>query len=184
MIPILLYEGVSAFEAVGALAALRAAQLDAELVSEDALVQPREGGARLVPARLGYAAIEAAPAVVLPGGDVKRALHDAPLAKALRARRGSWVLAAGEAVQLAAHAGLTEGRRVAVAPGGAAPPGAIAAHARLVADGRLLTGTGGDAIVDLALHYVRHEHGDDVAARAAAVLGREYRPFALGSDPV
>lgn len=177
---ILLYPGVSGHEALAALAALQAAGLTGELVAHEALVLTQEG-ARLVPERLGYATIEAAPAVVLPAGGSEAALLDAPLARALRARRGRWTLASGDAVRLAAAAGLADDRRVAVPPGASAPPGTRAAHARLVEDGRLLTCTGGDALVDLVLHHAAREVGEAAARRAAETLGREYRVFALGA---
>ena len=171
-VAILAYERVSAYEALGALAALHAAGIPAELVSDDALVLAREG-ARLVPARLGPATLETAPAAILPGGHADPLLTHAPLAKALRARRGRWTLASGAGIRLAHAAGLPEGRRVA------GPT-----TARLVAAGRLLTCAGGDAIIDLALHYAARELGDDAAAKAAHALGREHRPYAKGAaDP-
>lgn len=176
---IVLYEGVSAFEAMGALAALRAAQLPAQTVAADALVPSREG-ARLVPHALGYASVESAAAAILPGGDARKALADAALAKALRARRGHHNLAAGEGARILAAAGLVDGRRIARLPGDAALPGAEPVHSRLVADARLLTCFAGDALIDLVLHYVAHEHGHERAASAAAALGREFRPFAYG----
>lgn len=176
---ILLYEGVSAFEALGALAALRAAERPVELVAREALVRTQEG-ARLVPDRLGYDALADAPALILPSGDVAKLLADAELAKALRARRGKHVLAAGEAVRLLTAAGLTGERRIARLPGDAEIPGATSVHARLVADGRVLTSFAGDALIDLALHYVAQTEGDKRAERAAHALGREYRPYAFG----
>ena len=177
-VAVLLYPGVSGHEALGALAALRAAGVDAELVALDALV-PTAEGARVVPMRLGYATLDAAPALVVPGGDVARVLHDAALARALRARRGRWTLTGGDAVRLLGP--LAESRRVAVPPGGEPPAGATASHARLVADGRLLTCAGGDALVDLVLHYVARERGEDAARRAAETLGRPLRTFAMGA---
>lgn len=170
MIPVVIHEGVSGHEALAALAALRAAGLPAELVGEDALVLTQEG-ARLVPARLGYASLAAAEAVVLPGGDATKTLRDAPLAQALRARRGRWLLASGDALRLLHALGLSDGRRVA-GPG----------TARLVADGRILTTIEPDAIADLALHYVSREHGDATARRAAERLGRAYNVFAMGAE--
>lgn len=176
---VLLYPGVSAFEAMGALAALQACGLPAETTSSEALIHSSEG-ARLVPHRLGHAHLADAEAVLVPGGDVEKAIKEADLAKALRARRGRWTLASGDAVRLVAP--LAEGRRVAVAPGGAAPAGATASHARLVADGRLLTCTGGDAMVDLALHYATHAAGEAAARQGAARLGRPYQVFAMGGE--
>lgn len=179
-VAIVLYEGVSAFEAMGALAACRAAGIGAELVAQDALVRSHEG-ARVVPERLGYDALAGAAAVVIPGGAVDRALVDAGLARALRERRGKFVLAAGDAVRIIASAGLVDQRRLARLPGEAPPAGATAVHARLVADGRLLTSFGGDALVDLVLHWIGHEHGAKRASDAAAAMGREYKPFAFGA---
>ncbi|GEM_PF-4868854 len=180
---ILLYEGVSAHEALGALAALRAAGLDADLVAAEALVATREG-ARLVPHALGYAKLEAARVAIIPGGDAEKALRDAGLLRALRARRGQWTLASGDAVRLAAAAGLAEGRRVARLPGEALIPGAAEnAASRLVADGRLLTCFPGEPLVDLVLHLVEREEGAPAAQRAAHALGRELRTFALGASP-
>lgn len=182
-IPVILYQGVSGFEALGALAALHAAGRAGELVAADAMVTSREG-ARLVPDRLGYATLEAAPAVILPGGDVRKALVDAALAKALRARRGRFVLASGDAVRVLAAAGLTEDRRIALLPGDAPIPGAEGVASRLVADGRLLTSFAGDALIDLVLHHVGHEADVETAKRAAAALGREHNTFAYGRrDP-
>lgn len=179
--PVLLYPGVSGHEALGALAALEATGLGGELVAVEALVPTREG-ARLVPGRLGYETLATAEDAVLPGGDATTALVDAPLARALRGRKGRWTLASGDAVRLVAATGLADGRRVAVPPGLAAPPPARAAHARLVEDGRLLTCTGGDALIDLVLHHAAREAGEHAARRAAEALGREYRVFALGAE--
>lgn len=180
-VPVVVYPGVSGFEALGALAALRAAGREAELVAAEAVVTTSEG-ARLVPHRLGYQQVEAADALVLPGGDVAKVLADTALARALRARRGRFVLASGEALRVLQHAGLTDGRRVARLPGDAPIAGAEAVASRLVADGRLLTSHAGDALVDLVLHHVAHEEGAPRAERAAAALGREFRPFAYGSE--
>jgi transcriptional regulator GlxA family with amidase domain len=167
-VSIVLYEGVSGHEALGALAAFLASGRPAEFVSIDALVATVEG-ARIVPHRLGHAGLESAEVVVVPGGEVKRALADAALLRALRARRGHWLLVSGDALRLAAAADLTEGRRTA-----------HATSARLVADGRLLSCTGGDALVDLVFHFVSRTEGVEAAARAASLLGRDYRPFAMG----
>lgn len=176
---IVLYEGVSSFEALGALAALRAAERAVELVGVEALVRSREG-ARVVPDRLGYDALARAPAVVLPGGDVRKALADAALARTLRARRGHFVLASGDAVRVLAAAGLTEGRRISRLPGDAEIPAATVVHSRLVADARLLTSFAGDALIDLVLHWIGHEDGAKVGEKAAQAMGREWRPFAFG----
>lgn len=181
-VPIVVYPGVSGFEAMGALAALRAAGREAELVAADAVVQTQEG-ARLVPHRLGYQTLDAADVVVLPGGEVAKPLADAALTRHLRARRGRFLLASGDALRVLHHAGLTEGRRVSRLPGDEAIPGATAVASRLVTDGRLLTCFAGDALVDLVLHLVAHEDGAPRAERAAGVLGREFRPFAFGSGP-
>ena len=174
-----LYQGVSAFEALGALAALKAADLPAQLVGPEALVTTLEG-ARVVPDRLGYDALADAPAVVLPHGDMHRPLADAPLARALRQRRGHFTLASGDAARLLHASGLAQDRRLARLPGEPPIPGTTAVHARLVADARLLTCFPGDALIDLVLHYVGHEHGHERAARAAGRLGREHKPFAFG----
>lgn len=178
---IVVYPGASGQEALGALAAFRAAGLPAELVSNEALVETAEG-ARVVPHRLGWASLDTAPVVVLPGGDVLRALSDAPLVRVLRARRGHWTIAAGEGLRLASAAGLVEGRKVARLPGEAPLAGAHETASRTVADGRLLTSFAGDALLDVVLHYVAREAGPDAAARAAARLGREHRPFVLGGS--
>ncbi|HUR68869.1 MAG TPA: DJ-1/PfpI family protein [Candidatus Thermoplasmatota archaeon] len=178
---IVVYEGASAFEALGALAALRASGRAADLVAQEALVRSLEN-ARLVPDRLGYEALAPAAAVVVPGGEVKRALADAALAKALRARRGHFTLAAGEGVRVLAAAGLTEERRIARMPGEPDLAGATSVHARLVADGRLLTCFPGDALVDLVLHWVGHQDGAAAGERGAHALGREWKPFAFGQN--
>lgn len=181
MIPVLAYEGVSGAEALGAIAALQAGGLRAELVSTEAVVLTREG-ARLVPARMGLATLASAETAVVPGGDVSRLLSDVDVARALRTRKGSWTLLSGEAITLGARIGLVEGRRVARPPGGGAVDGAESvAPSRLVADGRLLTCTGADAIVDLALHHVAHAAGADAARGAAEKLGRTWQPYAMGA---
>lgn len=177
---IILYEGVSSHEAAGALAALRAAHRPAETAGPEALVRSQEG-MRLVPDRLGWDALPAAPAAILPSGDVRKPLADAALARALRARRGHFTLAAGDAVHLLASAGLADGRRIARVPGEPALPGATSVHARLVADARLLTSFPGDALVDLVLHWIGHEDGAETGQRAAEAMGREWKPFAFAA---
>lgn len=179
MIAILLYEGVSAFEATGALAAFAAAGRAAELVASEALVQAREG-VRLVPTRLGHAPLEPAEAVLVPGGDVRRPLADAELVRILRARRGRWSLFSGDASRLAHAAGFTQGRRVSRLPGDTPIPDATAVGARVVVDGRFVTASGGDAALDMALHLIDVLDGGERAKMAAASLGREHRPFAFG----
>jgi transcriptional regulator GlxA family with amidase domain len=181
MAAIILYEGVSSFEAFGALAALRAGGRPARLIGTEALVPTLEGP-RVVPDKLGYDGLEHEDAVIVPGGDVKRPLADAALAKALRSRRGHYVLASGESIRILAAAGLCEGRRVARMPGESEIPGAVEVHARLVADARLLTSFAGDALIDLVIHWIEHEDGAKAGERAAHRLGREYRPFALGEQ--
>lgn len=176
---VVLYEGVSAAEATGALAAVRAAGLPAELAGAEALVHAREG-VRLVPTRLGYASLAEAPSVIVPGGEVGPALADAALVRALRSRRGKWTLFSGAAVRLAHAAGLTEGRRIARLPGDEPIDGATPTASRLVADGRLLTCFAGDATIDLTLHLVSVLEGHPTAQRAAAALGRELNVFAFG----
>lgn len=178
-VSIVVYEGVSGFEVFGALAALHAAGRVAELVGVDALLLTREG-ARIVPERLGYANLERSPCVIIPGGDTRKPLADVDLAKALRARRGSFVLASGDAVRVLAGAGLVEGRRISRVPGDSDIPGATSVHARLVADARLLTSFPGDALIDLVLHWIGHEDGAPAGEKAAHALGRDYRPFAFG----
>lgn len=180
-VAIVLYEGASSFEALGAAAALRAGGVPAQLVAHEALVRSQEG-ARIVPDRLGWSGLEHEPAIVVPSGDITRALADAGLARSLRTRRGKFVLAGGEAVRLVAAAGLADERRVSRLPGDAPIAGATTVHARLVADGRLLTCFAGDALVDLVLHWIGHEHGDTRARDAAAKLGREYQAFAFGQS--
>lgn len=176
---VILYEGASSFEALGALAALRAAARPAELVSSEAIVRTHEG-ARIVPERLGYDALPAARAIILPGGDVRKPLADAALTRALRSRRGQFVLAGGEAVRVLAAAGLAAERRLARVPGEPDIPGATSVHARLVVDGRLLTSFPGDALIDLVLHWIGHEDGASAGEKAAHAMGREWRPFAFG----
>lgn len=180
MIPIVVYEGVAGTEALGALAALRAAGLEAELTGVDAMVATREG-ARLVSTRLGYRTLATAEAVVVPGGESAKLLADALLAKELRARRGKWTLFSGEAILLADRVGLTEGRETAAPPTEAGPVDAKRTPGRLVADGRVLTSRAGDALTDLALHYAALQVGDDEARKAAETLGREWRPFVRGA---
>ena len=180
LVLIVTYEGASAYEALGALAVAHAAGHAAELCAREALV-PAQEGARVVPHRLGFDKLGDARCVVLPGGDVASALRDAELSRGLRARRGKWLLTAGDATQLAHAAGLTDGRRISRAAGESPIAGAENRPARLVADGRLLTCEGGDALVDLVLHYVAQVDGHDAAARAAQRLKREYRPFVLGA---
>lgn len=176
---VLLYEGVSGFEATGAFAALRAAGHAPAFVAREALVPTREGF-RLVPHRLGHDTIPGATALVIPGGDAASALRDADLMRTLRARRGAHVLASGEGIRIAHGADLTTGRRVAQPPG-APLDGTENRPARLVEDGRLLTSAGGDAIVDLALHLVARLDGAEAAKLAAHALGREHRPFVMGA---
>lgn len=175
---IVLQEGASAYEALGALAALRAAGHAVELVSTEALVHAKEG-VRVVPHRLGFDAVPHAACVIVPDGDAERIARDAPLARTLRERRGRWTLASGAAVPLLVATGLALGRDVASAH---PIPGANARPARLVADARILTCESGDAIIDLALHYVAQVDGMDAAARAAHAMGREHRPFVMGAN--
>lgn len=192
-IVVLAYPGCDELDLFGAYSVLvKAAALGQGLRVRLAAREPRvtgSGGATVASAApLG--AVEAADAVVVPGGrGAEQACADEPLLAALRAAaaRGAALYAVCSGALLVAAAGLADGRRVAVHHGKRAllrrhPVGEVVAG--LTRDGRLCT-VGGDRresvkSVDLAFALLADLAPDAVEAVGARM---ELRPGRL-SVPV
>lgn len=177
----LLYDGMASLDAVGPYEVLRNVP-----GWEVRTVAPRAGEVRDERGTLGLIAdhplaeVAAADIVLVPGGAGNRPLlADEELLAWLRAIDGTtkWTTSVCTGSLLLGAAGLLEGRRAttnwleleALRGYGADPVGG-----RFVEDGKVLTGAGVTAGIDMALHLVSREVGPEVAQ--AIQLGIEYDP--------
>lgn len=137
------------------------------------------GGILAVSIRHGPEAIEGADTVVVTRADsLDRPADEAVLGAVRRAySRGGRVASFGTGAFVLAAAGVLDGRpatthshhvrRLAVSYTDVK----VAADARLVDDGQVLTSAEGVAAIDLSLHIIRQDHGDRVVRDVARRLG-------------
>ena len=126
--------------------------------------------------------------LVVPGGPgQERAMQDEELIGfiAQQSAGTAWTAAVCTGALLAARAGVLTGRRATthwLAMNELARLGAIPVHERVVRDGRIITGAGVSAGVDMALTLVAHLYGEEAAQQIQLAI--EYDPdppFAAGS---
>lgn len=151
-------------------------------------VLTREGHQLHVPA--GLAALAGADTLVLPGCAPIVASHPADLVAAVRSAHagGARVVATCTGVSLALAAGVLQGRsatthwRQEESLTGAHPEVALDPQALFVDHGDVVTGAGTAASMDLYLHLIARDHGEEVAAGVARrllappLIGHRRRP--------
>jgi transcriptional regulator GlxA family with amidase domain len=126
----------------------------------------------------GLEATERADTVIVPG---YREVFDPPPAEALAALRaafhgGARVVSICTGAYALAHAGLLDGRRATThwffAPKLAEmfPAVTVDPNALYIDEGRILTSAGLSAGIDVCLHIVRRDHGEELGAALARVM--------------
>ena len=180
-IAILLYDGLTALDAIGPYEVLQRLP-----DSETVMVGEHTGIVRTDTKRLGLA-IDATLAdvtrpdvVVIPGGPGNVAhTTDGPVQQWLRAvdATTTWTTSVCTGSLILGAAGLLTGRRATTywsAVDSLADHGAIPVRERVVIDGKYVTGAGVSAGIDMALTLAAHIAGDTIAQRIQ--LGIEYDP--------
>ncbi len=178
-VQILIYDGVDELDAVAPFEILAAAGFDVELAALDQAQTIRAAhGLALRPDRL----LGPAPnLLVVPGGGwLSKAPAGAwaeagrgvmPAAIAERHAAGSTIAGVCSGVMLLAASGMLRGRPAVTHHGALEDLGeagaVVRSDARVVDDGDVLTAGGVTAAIDLALHIVRRERGDEAARRGA-----------------
>jgi transcriptional regulator GlxA family with amidase domain len=180
-IAILIFPKLTALDAIGPYEVLRSVP-----GWEVKFVAPEKGPLRTDSGALGLHAdysideIEAADAVLVPGGEGNRPLlaDEAVLSWLRQIDAGSkWTTSVCTGSLVLGAAGLLEGKRATcnwLFLDRLADFGATAVEGRYVEDGKLLTAAGVTAGIDMALHLVSREAGPEVAQ--AIQLGLEYDP--------
>jgi AraC family transcriptional activator FtrA len=126
----------------------------------------------------GLEALERADTLIVPG---YRNVLDPPAGAALAALRaafdrGARVVSICTGAYALGHAGLLDGRRVATHWFFAAklaemfPSATVEPNALYIDEGRILTSAGLSAGIDLCLHIVRRDHGEEVGAAIARIM--------------
>ncbi|HWH21375.1 MAG TPA: DJ-1/PfpI family protein [Solirubrobacterales bacterium] len=179
-VSILIYDGLTALDAIGPYDVLRQVPgWEIEFVGKrPGEIRTGAGSLGLVADR-GIAEADHPDILVVPGGDVTAVMADAELLDWIRAadRDSRWTTSVCTGSLILAAAGLLEGRRATghwhwlepLRGFGADPVGG-----RWVEDGKYLTAAGVAAGIDMALHLVDREVGPEVAQ--AIQLGIEYDP--------
>lgn len=178
---ILIFEGLTALDAIGPYEVLRSVP-----GWEVRFVAPSKGEVRTDSGALGLSAdfsideVTEADVVLVPGGEGNRLLlEDEAVLSWLRAvdERTKWTTSVCTGSLVLGAAGLLEGRRATshwlflerLREFGADPVGG-----RFVEDGKIITAAGVSAGIDMALHLVGREAGPEIAQ--AVQLGIEYDP--------
>ena len=180
-IALLLYDGLAPLDAVGPYEVMRNVPgWEVRSVAKEKGECRSEDGSLALLADYSLAEVSAPDIVVVPGGiGNRRLLGDAELLDWLREvdRETKWTTSVCTGSLLLGAAGLLQGKRAttnwlqldALAEFGAEPVGG-----RFVEDGKILTGAGVTAGIDMALHLVAREVGPELAQ--AVQLGIEYDP--------
>jgi transcriptional regulator GlxA family with amidase domain len=180
-IAILLFDGITALDAVGPYEVLRSVPgWEVEFVAKEKGEVRTDCGALGLSADAALADTDAAEIVLVPGGQGTRPLlEDAEVLEWLRRIDATtkWTTSVCTGSLLLGAAGLLEGRRATchwavleqLRDFGAEP-----VQGRYVEDGKLVTAAGVSAGIDMALHLVGREVGPEVAQ--AVQLGIEYDP--------
>jgi transcriptional regulator GlxA family with amidase domain len=189
---VLVYDGADELDVVAPFEILAAAGFQVELASLGShRIRTAHGMTLLADGLLA----PAPDLLVVPGGGwLSRAPEGAwaearrgvaPAAIAARHAAGSVVAAVCSGVMIVAAAGLLAGRPAVThhaALAELAESGALVrADARVVDDGDLLTAGGVTSAIDLALHLVRRERGEETATAAARRIEHEPRGSVLAA---
>jgi len=180
-VSILIFDGITALDAVGPYEVLRSVPgWEVSFVGKEAGEVRTDAGSLGLTADLSLAEAPSADILVIPGGRGSRLLldDDEVLDWVREVDRGSrWTASVCTGSLVLGAAGLLAGRRASghwlylepLREYGADPVGG-----RWVEDGKLLTGGGVSAGIDMALHLVGREVGPEVAQ--AIQLAIEYDP--------
>jgi transcriptional regulator GlxA family with amidase domain len=178
---ILIFDGITALDAIGPYEVLRSAPgWEVEFVGKARGEVRTDSGALGLSADKGLDEVERADIVLVPGGKGNRPLlGDEEVLAWLRRldQQSSWTTSVCTGSLLLGAAGLLQGRRATchwlflekLREYGAEP-----VSQRYVEDGKLLTAAGVSAGIDMALYLVGREAGQEVAQ--AVQLGIEYDP--------
>ncbi|MGN6665181.1 MAG: DJ-1/PfpI family protein [Solirubrobacterales bacterium] len=180
-IALLLYDGLAPLDAVGPYEVMRNVPgWEVRTVAKEKGEIRSEDGSLGLLADRSLAEVDAPDVVLVPGGaGNRRLLGDAELLDWLREvdRETKWTTSVCTGSLLLGAAGLLDGKRAttnwllldALRDFGAEPVGG-----RFVEDGKIVTAAGVTAGIDMALHLVAREAGEELAQ--AVQLGIEYDP--------
>lgn len=180
-IAILLFEGVTALDAVGPYEVLsRLPGAEVRFVAAEPGPQRTDNGALALLAELGLAEVQRPEIFVVPGGFGSRAAmrDDAVLDWVRQAHATSrWTTSVCTGSLILGAAGILDGLKATTHwlwRDQLARLGAEVVPERVVEQGKVITAGGVSAGIDMALHLARREAGDEVAQ--AIQLGIEYDP--------
>jgi putative intracellular protease/amidase len=188
-IAILLFDGVTALDAVGPYEVLRLIPgADVRLVARTPGEQATDGGPLRLVADHALAEVPSPEIVVVPGGPGARALFDdRAVLEWLRSvhERSRWTTSVCSGSMVLGAAGLLDGLRATshwLAREDLADHGALPVHERVVVTGKVITSAGVSAGIDMALQLAALEAGERVAQSIQLLLEYDPRPpFDAGS---
>jgi putative intracellular protease/amidase len=180
-IAILVFDGITALDAIGPYEVLRSVPgWEVQFAGKEKGEVRTDSGSLGLSADHAIADVEAADIVLVPGGQGNRVLldDDEVLGWLRRLDQGTkWTTSVCTGSMVLGAAGLLQGKRATChwafleeLPGYGAEP----VQGRYVEDGKVLTAAGVSAGIDMALHLVGQEAGPEVAQ--AVQLGIEYDP--------
>lgn len=188
-IAILLFDGLTALDAIGPYEALnRLPGATTTFVAEQPGPKRTEDGSLALIADASLSELSAPDIVLVPGGKGRRALmDDCPVHEWLRSvhETSTWTASVCTGSLILAASGLLSGRRATthwLAIDELSELGAEAVSERVVFDGKLVTAAGVSAGIDMGLALAGRIAGEQVAE--AIQLGIEYDPdppYAAGS---
>lgn len=188
-IAILLFDGLTALDAIGPYEALnRLPGATTTFVAEQPGAKRTEDGSLALTADASLSEVPTPDVVLVPGGKGRRALmDDCPVHHWLRSAHetSTWTASVCTGSLILAASGLLSGRRATthwLAMEELSELGAHAISERVVFDGKLVTAAGVSAGIDMGLALAARIAGERVAE--AIQLGIEYDPappFAAGS---
>lgn len=191
-IAFLLFEGVTALDAVGPYEVLsRIPDADVRFVAASPGRQVADSGSLALVADHGLAEVTRPEVVVIPGGPgSRRLLDDDAVLDWVREvdRHSRWTTSVCTGALILGAAGVLQGRRATThwrSLSRLASYGATPVRERVVVDGKLITAAGVSAGIDMALRLTQREAGDKVAEAIQLII--EYDPdppFDSGSERI
>lgn len=179
-IAILLYDQMTALDAIGPYEVLRNVPgAEVHFVASSAGPVRVDSDTLSLHADYGFADVDDAEILVIPGGTHHVAIENDALLDWVRSVDATtrWTTSVCTGSMILGAAGLLEGKRAtshwAWLPE-IARYGAVPVSDRVVEDGKVMTAAGVSSGIDMALHLVSRDVGDDVAR--AIQLGIEYDP--------
>jgi transcriptional regulator GlxA family with amidase domain len=180
-IAIVVFDKLTALDAIGPYEVLsRLPEVELHFVAKEAGPKRTDTGRLGISADLSLAEIPDPDIVLLPGGEGNRPLlTDEGVLDWLRGahERTKWTTSVCTGSLVLGAAGILEGKRATshwAYRDGLREYGAEPVVERFVVDGKVITAAGVSAGIDMALHLVALEHGEDLAR--GIQLGIEYDP--------